>query len=66
MEHANYWLEIHCTVQYIGWNLSKRFPAFTSKNSCLSFMSQRHLKFFLKSAEGEVNTAKLNLQTLKI
>ena len=28
-------------------------------------MSQRHLKIFFKSEEGEVNTAKLNLQTLK-
>ena len=27
-------------------------------------MSQLHLKIFSKSAEGEVNTARLNLQTL--
>ena len=29
-QHANCWLEIHCTVQYIGWNFGKRVPRFTN------------------------------------
>ena len=34
-------------VQYIGWNLSKRVPLFTSKISC-SRLSPLHLKNFLQ------------------